>query len=194
MVVSETITWIASRIVWSILKVLSMMGIDWAKEKFRRKIKVEIDGKLGLEFATETAFPAAWLNFKAISKSDVDLTPIQIVAWVLLGAATIDKISWSRQESIFTKSVGINMYHRIPDVPATENAYFRFYYPLPPHVDFGKYELCLFGAIEFDCVYGKVVKNFQTSRILSEDEWRKAMDKWKEEYKGKSVIMNLTNL
>jgi hypothetical protein len=154
---------------------------------------------MNLVFATEWSNPAAWLNFKVRNYSDVNLTPKNIHAWVILGDVIIDKISWSRQESIFAKSVKIDLYHKIPDLPATSNSPttiahdFQFYYRLPMYADFGKNELSLLGAIEFDCLFGTVVKNFQTSYNLSEDEWTKALDKWQKDFKGKRTIAVMNN-
>lgn len=68
------------------------------------------------------------------------------------------------------------------------------YYPLPLHVDFGKYDLSLRGIIEFDSSFGRVTKNFIVSFDVSENKWNETLDKLKENLKGKRTIMNLTNL
>lgn len=195
MVVSEIITWIASKIWWWILRVLSMIGLDWAKEKYRRKIEgeIDIDKQVRLHFYTDTSFPAASLKFKVSNISEVNLNPKHIVAWIIWRNFTIDKISWNRQEGIFAQSAGVVIYHEIPDLPAKKrDRDFTLYYLLPQHVDFGKDELILRGVIEFDCIFGIVVKNFYISLNLSKekDEWNKAIDKWKELGKSDRTIIS----
>lgn len=186
----ETTTWgvwTASKIGLSILKILSRLGIEWAKEKLWNKINVEIEGKMNVIFATEWYYPSAWLKFKLRNYSDVNLSPKNIVAWVILSGATIDKISWSKLEDTFSGSGEIGGQNKIPNLPAAIDRDIQLFYPIPSHVDFGRNELSLVGAIEFDSLFGTFVKYFQTKSNLSKDEWKNALDKWQ-----KDCIDNMT--
>lgn len=198
--------WIVTKIWWSVLKGLSTVGVDWARKKLMNKIEkeIEVDNKGELNFLTETSFPAAWLKFKVISKAEVDLTPKHIIAWAIWCGAAIDKICWSKQENIFEREqssavrvlTGSTTYHSIPKLPIKENRYFGLYYPLPPHVDFGKHGLGLHGIIEFDCSFGTtVVKEFEVNFKISEDKWKEALDIWTDSLKGKrTIISSIANL
>ncbi len=179
--------------------------IDPLKQKILKKInkEIEIYNKGELDFRTQTSYPTAWLRFKVISKSEIDLHPKHIIAWVIWGGAAIDNISWWRQENIFEKerssasavSTGGTTYHSISELPSKENRYFGLYYPLPPHVDFGKYGLGLHGIIEFDCSFGTVVKEFEVGFELSEKKWNEALDIWKQSWKTeKTIISSIANL
>lgn len=179
--------------------------IDPLKQKILEKIEkeIEIDKEGKLDFLTETSYPAALLRFKVISKSEVDLHPKHFIAWVRRSGAAIDKISWSWQENIFEKerssasavSTGGTTYHSVPKLPSKENRYFGLYYPLLPHVDFGKPGLGLHGIIEFDCSFGTVVKEFEVGFELSEKKWNEALDIWKQSWKTeKTIISSIANL
>lgn len=201
----EVLTWLATKIWWLSLNVLSKIGLKWAKEKFRNKIEreIEVDSKGNLSFFTEVSFPAAWLKFKVISKSEVDLYPKHVTAWVIRSSAAIGKISWSKQENIFEKErssavtvlTGSTTYHNIVNLPSKENRYFGLYYPLLPNVDYGKHSLGLHGVIEFDCSFGTVVKEFVVGFNISESEWNKALEIWKQSWKTeKTIISFIANL
>lgn len=175
------------------------------KQTILKKInkEIEIDNKGELIFLIDTSYPAAWLKFKVISKSEIDLHPKHIIAWVIRSGAAIDKISWWRQENIFEKErssavtvlTGGTTYHSILKLPSKENRYFGLYYPLPPNVDFGKHGLGLHGIIEFDCSFGIVVKEFEVGFKLSETNWGEALDTWKPSWKNeKTIISSIANL
>jgi len=171
-------------------------------KKINKEIEIDNKGEPPIFFA-ETSYPAAWLKFKVISKSEIDLHPKHIIAWVIKSGAVIDKISWWRQENIFEKErssavtvlTGGTTYHSIPELPSKENRYFGLYYPLPTHVDFGKHGLGLHGIIEFDCSFGTVVKEFEVGFKLSEKNWDEALDTWKPSWKNeKTIISSIANL
>ena len=195
---TEIIISVLSKISLSILKKISKFMSGWAKKKFLSIIKIEIESKMNLNFSTESN-PAAWLKFEGRNYSYFDLTPKNIHARVILGGETKGHISWSRQEDIFIKSSEIGLCHIIPDLPSISNLpttishIFQIYYPLPMYTDFGKKELCLLGTITFDCVFGTVVKYFQTSCNLSEDKWSEALNKWQKDLKGKRTIAVMNN-
>jgi hypothetical protein len=195
----ELLTWLASKISLPILRVLSMFGIGWAKKKLRETVKVEIDKSLDIipDIIPDTdTFPAAWLKFKVRGISEVNLIPKKIVAWILVGGATIGEITWSKQDFIFVKSLGMEKYHIIPNIlPAgqTQDESFQFYYPLPLYVDFGKNKLVINGVIEFDSIFGTVSKKFQVEGNLSEDMWENALDAWKKCYEGSKTLIGLIN-
>ena len=146
---------------WLIMKALSFIGVRWAKKKGSKKtekeIEIPITGKK-FQFMTERPYPVIWLKFEIISKSDVKLTPKQLIAKVICNNVIIDKISWSDQDKIFddmmkTKSnTGTETYNKIPELPAKENRDFELYYSLPLNVDFGM-GLNLHGIIEFDSIF-----------------------------------------
>ncbi|VVB94392.1 Uncharacterised protein [uncultured archaeon] len=195
MIETTVVTWILSKVWWSILGVLRRMGFDFAKRRFREKIKVELNSTdLDIDLITDTPVPYAWLKFKVRSASDVDLITKKIVAWVLVGGATADKIDWSAQDNILAKSLRNVNYHQIPDrLPErqTQDEVFQFYYPLPPHVDISKHVLSIDMVIEFDCIYGTISKTFQVHDNISKDKsdkWKTALDKWKQDYEGKESV------
>ncbi|MBU3968086.1 MAG: hypothetical protein KKG76_12080 [Euryarchaeota archaeon] len=182
----------------SILFMLSKV-ISPLKRKILEKIKneIEIRNKGELNFITNLSYPAAWLKFEIISKTEINLTTKQIIAWVIFGGAAIDKINWSWQEKILEKGkesavyTGSTTFHNIINVPSKENVYFSFYYPLPLNVDFGKNRLGLEGVIEFDSSFGTILKDFEVHFELSKDKWEEALNIWRESYKNEKTILNL---
>jgi hypothetical protein len=183
---------------WWIMKALSFIGLGWAKKKGRKKtaeeIEIPINGKK-FKFITERPYPIIWLKFEIISKSDVKLTPKQLIAKVICNNVTIDKINWSEQEKFLDNrmkakgNTSTETYNKIPDLPAKENRDFELYYPLPLNVDFGK-GLSLRGIIEFDSIFGTIVKEFHVSFNDMENEWQEALDKWRKSWKTEKTIIS----
>ncbi|MCK4937940.1 MAG: hypothetical protein KAR85_05000 [Methanosarcinales archaeon] len=182
---------------WWIMKALSFIGWGWAKKKGRKKtaeeIEIPINGKK-IKFITERSFPIICLKFEIRSQSDVKLTPKQLIAKVICNNVTIDKINWSEQEKILDDmrkakgNTSTETYNNIPDLPAEENRDFELHYPLPLNVDFGM-GLSLRGIIEFDSIFGTIVKEFHVSFTDMGNEWPEALDKWKESWKTEKTII-----
>ena len=183
---------------WWIMKALSFIGVEWAKKKGRKKtekeIEIPINGKK-IQFMTERSYPIIWLKFEIISKSDVNLTPKQLIAKVICNNVTIDQINWSDHEKKLDDmmkakgNTSTETYNKIPDLPAKENRDLELYYPLPLNVDFGK-GLSLCGIIEFDSIFGTIVKEFHVSFKNMENKWQEALDKWKKSWKTEKTIIS----
>ena len=167
------------------------------KRKMLEKIKteIEIDNKGELKFITNLSYPAAWLKFKITSKTEVNLTTKQIIAWVISGGAVIDKINWSWQEKILEMGKesafysGSTTFHNISNVPSKENVYFGLYYTLPLNVDFGKNRLGLAGVVEFDSIFGTILKDFEVGFRLPKVEWEEALNVWGDSFKNEKTIL-----
>jgi hypothetical protein len=167
------------------------------KRKMVEKIKneIEIDNKGKLKFITNQSHPAAWLKFKITSKTEVDLTTKQIIAWVISGGAAINKINWSWQEkklvmgNEYAVYLGSTTFHDISNVPSKENVYFGLYYTLPLNVDFGKNRLGLAGVVEFDSSFGTILKDFEVSFDLSTIEWEETLNVGVDSFKNEKTIL-----
>ena len=187
MVIELLLQWSITRMLLYVISKISFNFKNKIIDKIKNEISIKDNKNCTLFFMSEQGFPGGLINLKVDSKTEVELKPIQLVSWLILGGSSpVYKFTWNKLENFIETESDFGRKFRetnyVSEISPKGVGDIQLYLPLPYYIDFSKNKFLLKIVLEFDCRFGSFSKYFTIYLNIDEENWEKAIEKWGEQW------------